>query len=122
MTCAAGLKEIWCRVVFDEAIGAEAPRSRQDAVRYTLQKTIKCFALAAVLTIAAGCENPHLQQVKNEFGWTETRMLSDGWLKSRVVAQPPLYCYHTLADADCFAKPNPEHKHRLIAPPYEGVF
>jgi hypothetical protein len=91
-------------------------------VKHSLEKIVKLTALAAALTVVAGCENPHLQQVKDEFGWTEARMLSDGWLKSRVIARPPVYCYHTLADADCYSKPRPHHKHRLIAPSYEGEF
>ncbi len=27
----------------------------------------------------------------------------------------PIYCYSTLAEADCYARPVPEDRHRLIA-------
>lgn len=72
--------------------------------------------------MVAGCENPYVMQLKDEFGWTEARMLNNGWLKTYPIAQPPIYCHNTLGDADCFPKPKPEHKDRLTSSSYEGDF
>ena len=72
--------------------------------------------------MVAGCENPYVMQLKDEFGWTEARMLNNGWLKTYPIAQPPIYCYNTLGDADCFPKPKREHKDRLTSSSYEGDF
>jgi hypothetical protein len=91
-------------------------------MRQKFHTTLKLGSFAIVLALVAGCENPHLMQLKDEFGWTEAKMVSDGWLKSRVIAQPPVYCYRTLADADCFSTPKHEHQDRLTASPYQGVF
>ena len=82
--------------------------------------TAKAGALVLVMTMTCGCENPYVVQLKNEFGWTEARMLRDGWLKSYPIAEAPVYCYRTLADADCFAKPQAGQKDRQISPAYEG--
>ena len=49
-------------------------------------------------------------------------MLRDGWLKTYPIAQPSVYCYHTLAGADCFSKPKREQRDRLISSSYEGDF
>ena len=87
-----------------------------------MRHIVKYCALLVALTMVTGCENPYVKQLKDEFGWTEARMLRDGWLKSYAIAQPPVYCYHTLAEADCFAAPKRAHKDRLINAPYEGVF
>ncbi len=91
-------------------------------MRQKINTTVKYCAAAIVLTMLAGCENPYVMQLKDEFGWTENRMLRDGWLKTYAIAQPPVYCYHTLADADCFSRQKREHKDRLINSFYEGDF
>lgn len=91
-------------------------------MRYRFYTTVKYCALAIAVTMVAGCENPYVKQLKDEFGWTEDRMLRDGWLKSYAIAQPPVYCYTTLADADCYSKPRRQHRDRLINAPYEGDF
>ena len=72
--------------------------------------------------MVAGCENPYVMQLKDEFGWTEARMLNNAWLKTYPIAQPPIYWYNTLGDADCFPKPKREHKDRLTSSSYEGEF
>ena len=87
-----------------------------------LHCTMKVGALALVVTMLWGCENPYIVQLKDEFGWTEARMLRDGWLKSYSIGHPPVYCYHTLADADCFARPQPGEKTRLLNSAYDGDF
>ena len=91
-------------------------------MRLTSSSTLKYCMLAIIMIMASGCENPYIKQVKDEFGWTEARMLGDGWLKTNVIAQPSVYCYHTLADADCFPKPKHAHKDRQINPSYNGMF
>ena len=76
-------------------------------MRRKFHTTLKFCALAIVLTMITGCGNPYLMQLRDEFGWTEAKMLQDGWLKSYPVAQPPVYCYKTLADTDCFPTQHP---------------
>jgi len=49
-------------------------------------------------------------------------MLNNSWLKTYPIAQPPIYWYNTLGDADCFPKPKREHKDRLTSSSYEGDF
>jgi hypothetical protein len=70
--------------------------------------------------MVAGCDNSYVMQLKDEFGWTEARMLNVGCLKTYPIAQPPIYCYNTLGHADCFLKPKREHKDRLTSSSYEG--
>ena len=38
--------------------------------------------------MVTGWENPYVMQLKDEFGWTEARMLNNGWLKFYPIAQP----------------------------------
>jgi len=78
--------------------------------------------LAIVMVMVSGCKNPYLRQFKDEFGWTEARMLGDGRLKTNVIAQPSIYCYKILADADYFSKPKHAHKDRQTNPSYNGMF
>ena len=91
-----------------------------------LYTTVRYCALAIALTtvtiMVTGCENPYVKQLKDEFGWNEERMLRDGWLKTYAITQPPVYCYHTLADAECYSKPKRDQKHRLINSSYQGDF
>ena len=91
-------------------------------MRRKFHTTLKFCALAIVLTMITGCGNPYLMQLRDEFGWTEAKMLQDGWLKSYPVAQPPVYCYKTLADTDCFPSQKLEHKDRQISSSYEREF
>lgn len=91
-------------------------------MRQSIYTTAKICALTAAFTLVAACENPHLMKFKDEFGWTESKMLSDGWLKSRHITAPQVYCYHTLADRDCYSEPRRSQQHRLVGSNYEGVF
>jgi len=90
------------------------------------QKLLKYRALVIALPLGtvmvAGCEKPYVMQLKGEFGWIEARMLTNGWPKTYPIAQPPIYCYNTLGDADCFPKPKREYKNRLASSSYEGEF
>jgi hypothetical protein len=98
--------------------GAGSRRIRQDAMRQNVRSTVKYCALAIALTMGAGCDSLFPKQLSDDLRWSHTKMLSDGWLESNVTAQPPVYCYHTLADADCFTVPKHEHKDRLINSSY----
>ena len=91
-------------------------------MRQKVHNSVKYGVLAIVLTMVTGCENPYLMQLKDEFGWTEARMLRDGWLKSYPIAESPIYCYNTLGDADCYPTQKFEQKDRLINSAYEGDF
>jgi hypothetical protein len=82
--------------------------------------TLKYGALAIVFAAVAGCENSYVMQLKDGLGWTEAKMLRDGWLKSNPVDQPEIYCYRTLADTDCFPMQKPEHEDRRNRSFYEG--
>ena len=78
----------------------------QVAMNRTYQTSLKISLLVCALIFLGGCENPYITRLKTEFGWTEARMLSDGWLKGRRITTEPVYCYSTLADTDCFKAPN----------------
>lgn len=54
-------------------------------------------------------------KVQKKFGWTEERMIVDGWLKPRNIAPTTIYCYRTIGNPDCFPKPKKSEEHRLIA-------
>jgi len=69
------------------------------------QTPLKIGLLVCALIFLGGCENPYLKQLRTEFGWTEARMLSDGWLKGRRFETEPVYCYTSLGDADCYKAP-----------------
>ena len=62
----------------------------------------------------SGCENPYLVKLKKDFGWTEGRMAREGWLDSRKIAPPDIWCYETIGEADCFETPEKAEKHRLV--------
>ena len=114
-------------VLFSVGTGRELIRDdpgvlRQEAMRRKLVTSVKYGALVVALTVITGCENPYMVQLKNEFGWTEAKMRRDGWLKSYPIADAPVYCYHTLADADCFSRPKPDQKDRRMSPSYDGDF
>jgi hypothetical protein len=68
----------------------------------------------AGLVMLSACENPYLVQLKKEFGWTEGRMTRDGWLDSRKIAPPDIWCYETIGEADCFDVSQKAEKHRLV--------
>jgi hypothetical protein len=69
--------------------------------------------LVAALLLGA-CDNPYIQQFKQEFGWTEARMVNDGWLEGRRIPTGPVYCYETLAQADCYATAKERRDDQLI--------
>ena len=86
----------------------------QDTMSRAFRTPLTGMALAAAALLLAACENPYLQQFKQEFGWTEARMLRDGWLEGRRIPAEPVYCYETLAAPDCFAQPKESRRDQLI--------
>ena len=74
----------------------------------------KAVLALAGLMLLSGCENPYLVELKKEFGWTEGSMTRDGWLDSRKISPPDVWCYETIGQADCFDAPRPAETHRLM--------
>lgn len=74
--------------------------------------SLKIGLLVCALVFLGGCENPYVKKLKTEFGWTEARMVSDGWLKGGRIETDPIYCYETIADADCYRTPRKAELHR----------
>jgi hypothetical protein len=70
--------------------------------------------MAAIAMFLTGCENPYMQQFRQEFGWNEARMVSDGWLKGRQIPVEATYCYETIAQSDCFVVARKGEEYRLI--------
>ena len=50
-------------------------------------------------------------------GWTQKRMLRDGWLIAPREPEPRVYCYSTLGGVDCHADAVPGQNERLTVPP-----
>lgn len=97
-------------------------KRRQDAMRPRYCIAVKHAGMAAALMFLAGCENPYLQQFREEFGWTEARMVSDGWLKGRQIPVEPRYCYETIGEAECFRVAKKDQRYRLVVQPDQGDF
>ncbi len=76
-----------------------------------LPKGIACLT---ALFLLSACENPYLVKMKKEFGWTEARMTRNGWLESRKIPAPKIYCYETIGEAECFEAPDEAQQHRLV--------
>ena len=46
---------------------------------------------------------------------TEADILAAGWVRPRVLPAPaPIFCYRTLANADCYTEPEPGWESRYI--------
>ena len=86
-------------------MGQDAPPFGQDAIR---DATFLVLALTALAL--AGCEDAPFR-LQN--GWTEERVLSYTWLTPRSIPPEPAYCYKTLAQADCYTRPQPRYATRL---------
>ena len=50
----------------------------------------------------------------DEPGWIEYTILKHGWARAHPKTPPQIYCYRTLADADCYEVPQPHMEERLI--------
>lgn len=75
------------------------------------------IALLAIVgaTLLSACEGKYWDQMQNKYGWTEERMITDGWLKPRNIAPQTIYCYRTIAAPECFSEPKKSQEYRLIA-------
>jgi hypothetical protein len=63
----------------------------------------------------SACSNPYLERFRAKFGWTEARMMEDGWLKSREIPPNAVYCYKTLAKPNFFNTPKAGQEYRLVS-------
>jgi hypothetical protein len=70
-------------------------------------------AAAIVLTLGA-CMSEKRRVALG--GWTQERMLADGWIKAPHQHSARIYCYRTLADPDCHTKPVRGQSLRLTVP------
>ena len=75
---------------------------------------VRAIALLAAALVLGACENPYLMEFKREFGWTQERMLADGWLQAPPAPAQRVWCYETLADPDCFARPQESERERRV--------
>jgi len=74
-------------------------------------------AAAAVALAVGACDHPEIEKQRIKLGgWTQERMLADGWLKAPPEPVTPAYCYHTLGDADCYAEPESGQAMRRTVP------
>jgi len=76
-----------------------------------------CAALLLAVLFLAGCDtlaDLHPDRLRAKYGWTEEKMLARGWLDGRFIPAQTAYCYHTLADPECFEEPQPGEESRLI--------
>lgn len=73
---------------------------------------------AAVLALVLGaCTGPEYEKRRIKMGgWTQERMLADGWIKAPPEKTVPVFCYRTLANADCHSAPIPGQSLRLTVP------
>lgn len=74
-------------------------------------------AVAALALALAACDHPWVEKKRIELGgWTQEKMLADGWLKAKPEPRLPAYCYDTLGDPDCYADPVPGQSVRRTIP------
>lgn len=74
-------------------------------------------ALLLPLLFLGGCgvlSDLQPDRLRAKYGWTEEKMLAYGWLEGRFVPPETVYCYHTLADPECFSAEQHEEASRLI--------
>lgn len=76
---------------------------------------IRPFGLVLPLLTLAACGNPF-----GGYAPTQEQILTRGWTTPPASAEARgfIYCYRTLADADCYAAPEPGQENRLLS--YNG--
>ena len=76
---------------------------------------IRLLALLVPFLALAACGNPF-----GGYAPTQEQILARGWTTLPASAQPRgyIYCYRTLAEADCFDSPQPGQENRLVS--YNG--
>jgi len=71
-------------------------------------------AIAAIALALGACDHPWIEKKRIALGgWTQERMLADGWLKAPHRHGPAVHCHETLADPDC----HPVQAKRRATPP-----
>ena len=70
--------------------------------------------LLATAALLGGCTVVMMEEVRERYGWTEESMLRDGWLDARKARVEPIFCYRTIADADCYREAQVGERNRLI--------
>ncbi len=70
--------------------------------------------LLATAALLGGCTVVLMEEVKKRYGWTEERMLRDGWLATRKVRAAPIFCYRTIGEPDCYREAQVGERNRLI--------
>jgi len=77
----------------------------------------RAVAIAAVTLVLGACDHPWVEKQRIALGgWTQDRMLADGWLQAKPEPAVKAYCYHTLADPDCYAEAVPGQSVRRTLP------
>lgn len=82
-----------------------------------MPRRIAVLAAAGLLGVGLGACNPF-----GSFAPTETELLTAGTVKrDSHPPGPPVYCYRTLAEVDCYRAPQQAEASRLVAgdPPIE---
>ena len=74
-------------------------------------RNLHIVSLALIALGLVGCEE---LPFRLEYGWTEQRVLANGWIPPRPENPEPAYCYRTLAQADCYRRPLPREATRLV--------
>ena len=89
--------------------------------------SVRALTCAAVFATAlSGCTNftnmkdtPYGETFRwqAEYGWTEQTIIRHGWTDARarnLPPVPPVYCYRTIGETDCFRSSRPGQGSRLI--------
>lgn len=84
------------------------------------------IASIAAMLVLAGCgggfnmkETPYGEAFRwqTEVAWTEETILRHGWTdatKRKAPKDPPLYCYGTIGQPDCYRSPRPGQATRMV--------
>jgi len=51
---------------------------------------------------------------RDQYGWTEERMVGHGWLQARKYKPPAIYCYRTISASECYQVQQEGEEGRLI--------
>lgn len=73
-----------------------------------------CLTIALLGGLLAGCSTKFYDALVEHYGWNEERIVAHGWAMPRPTLVEPVYCYRTLADAECHEKPLEEPGERLV--------
>lgn len=77
-------------------------------------------AAALAVSLLSGCKDLRKGEYGEAFEWTtepawnERTILKHGWARSTPKDTRPIYCYRTLAAADCYDTPQPQFEGRLV--------